>query len=262
MTMFPHNDKMSEPDTGRNKPMRAVLDAPVTADARQFKAFARPISDDTAQPGPMAAVLGKARKIADQLATSGDSVMTMFTQNDPLDSDAPPPREHSTMSAMFEVMRGHPPAEQDVPIAQKPLPQTTAARVSLISKSLKITGQLESTEDIRIEGEVEGDVRGASVSVANGAKVKGTVYGEAVELAGMVEGKIEAKKVVLTNTAHMAGDVLHQDITIQSGAHVDGRCLPTFARTESRPARPAVKSAAALREPIVSEKQRDAGMRG
>ncbi len=66
--------------------------------------------------------------------------------------------------------------------------------VSLISRALKITGQLESTEDIRIDGEVDGDVRGVSVTVGNGAKVKGTVYGEAVELAGSVGGQDRGKE--------------------------------------------------------------------
>jgi len=121
----------------------------------------------------------------------------------------------------------------------QPLTNPGASRmssVSVISKALKITGQLESTEDIQIDGHVEGDVRAKSVMVGNGAKVKGTVYGETVELAGTVEGKIEAKKVVLTSTAHMSGDVVHQDITIASGAFIDGHCKPDFAKSAAKPA--------------------------
>lgn len=103
--------------------------------------------------------------------------------------------------------------------------------VSVISKALKITGQLESTEDIQIDGQVDGDVRGVTVKVGSDAKVKGTVYGEEVEVSGTVEGKIEAKKVVLTSTAHMSGDVVHQDIQIASGAHVDGHLKPEYGKT-------------------------------
>jgi cytoskeletal protein CcmA (bactofilin family) len=98
--------------------------------------------------------------------------------------------------------------------------------VSVISKALKITGQLESTEDIQIDGEVEGDIHGTSVTVGQSAKVKGSVYGETVELAGKIDGKIEAKKVVLTSTAQMHGDVIHQSIRIDSGAFIDGYCRP------------------------------------
>ena len=89
------------------------------------------------------------------------------------------------------------------------------ASPSVISKALKITGQLESTEDIRIDGEVDGDIHGVSVTVGGGAKVKGSVYGQTVELSGTIEGKIEAQKVILTSTAHMSGDVIHQDIKIE-----------------------------------------------
>jgi cytoskeletal protein CcmA (bactofilin family) len=107
---------------------------------------------------------------------------------------------------------------------------TTTGGVSVISKALKITGQLESTEDIRIDGEVNGDVRAVSVTVGNNAKVKGNVYGDTVELAGTVEGKIEAKKVVLNGTARMTGDVVHQDIRIESGAFIDGHLKPDFGK--------------------------------
>jgi cytoskeletal protein CcmA (bactofilin family) len=124
--------------------------------------------------------------------------------------------------------------------------------VSVISKALKITGQLESTEDIQIDGNVDGDVRAVSVIVGNGAKVKGTVYGETVEVAGTVEGKIEAKKVVLTSTAHMAGDVVHQDLTIASGAFIDGHCRPDFGKTASKPAAVAQKYPSAMPEKVAS----------
>jgi cytoskeletal protein CcmA (bactofilin family) len=111
---------------------------------------------------------------------------------------------------------------------------SSSPSVSVISKALKITGQLESTEDIHIEGEVEGDVRGGSVKVGQTARINGTVYGEEVELSGTVNGKIEARKVVLTSTAHMSGDIVHQDLRIDSGAYIDGHCRPEFGRPDGK----------------------------
>ena len=106
---------------------------------------------------------------------------------------------------------------------------------SVISKALKITGQLESTEDIQIDGEIDGDVRGVGVKIGQNAKVKGTVYGDEVELAGAVEGKIEAKKVILTGTARITGDILHQDIKIDSGAFISGSLKPEYGKSDSKP---------------------------
>jgi cytoskeletal protein CcmA (bactofilin family) len=135
-----------------------------------------------------------------------------------------PPRAESTPSVVTEPRRA--------PVT--PVQQAPQATRSVISKSLKITGQLESTEDIQIEGEVEGDVRGLSVKIGSGARIKGTVFGDEVELAGAVDGKIEAKKVILCSTARMSGDVIHSDISIQSGAYIDGHCRPEFGKAETR----------------------------
>ena len=103
---------------------------------------------------------------------------------------------------------------------------------SVISKALKITGQLESTENIQIDGHVDGDVKGVNVKIGNGARVKGTVSGEEVEVSGTVDGKVEAKKVILTGTARMTGDIMHDDIKIESGAYIDGHCKPDFGKSK------------------------------
>src|SRR5262249_46235981 len=149
--------------------------------------------------------------------------MTMFNRNDkPTDTGAPDATRSQTTAPAPEPVR----QAVSQPVASTV--RSSAPGVSVISRALKITGQLESTEDIRIDGEVDGDVRGVSVTVGNGARVKGTVHGEAVELAGVVEGRIEAKKVVLTGTARMTGDVFHQDIKIESGAFIEGHLKPGY----------------------------------
>jgi len=154
--------------------------------------------------------------------------MTMFTRTDKPaergDTSPAPSREASPAEPKRSQATAQPmaaPARAATPTAA-----SDVHGVSVISKALKITGQLESTEDIRVDGQIDGDVRGLSVTVGPNAKVKGTVYGDTVELAGAVEGRIEAKKVVLTSTAHMAGDVVHQDIRIESGAFIDGHLKP------------------------------------
>jgi cytoskeletal protein CcmA (bactofilin family) len=155
--------------------------------------------------------------------------MSMFARNDKVPEtnadDSPRQPEASSAPAVPAATPPEPPAH--------PQPNTASSGtlgVSVISKALKITGQLESTEDIRIDGQVDGDVRAVSVTVGSGAKVKGTVYGNTVEVSGTIEGKIEAEKVVLTSSAHMSGDVIHQDIKIESGAFIDGHCRPEFGK--------------------------------
>jgi cytoskeletal protein CcmA (bactofilin family) len=161
----------------------------------------------------------------------------MFNRNEK-DTDAnaavgEKPREVTPVPVATAAAKPVQPNLQPAPVAVA-APVRGTGGTSVISKALKITGQLESTEDIRIDGEVDGDIHGVSVTVGSGAKVKGSVYGDAVELSGTIEGKIEAKKVVLTSTAHMSGDVIHQDIKIESGAYIDGHCRPGTNKPESR----------------------------
>ncbi|MBU6443993.1 MAG: polymer-forming cytoskeletal protein [Alphaproteobacteria bacterium] len=164
--------------------------------------------------------------------------MTMFSRSDkPAEPTVPqPPRPQAAAQPLSSTSTSAPTsAPAPAPSPVRPQSSQTPG-VSVISKALKITGQLESTEDIRIDGEVEGDVRGLSVTVGQGARVKGTVYGDAVELAGAIDGRIEAKKVVLTATAHMEGDVVHQDIRIESGAYIDGHLKPEHGKAAAKPA--------------------------
>jgi cytoskeletal protein CcmA (bactofilin family) len=170
--------------------------------------------------------------------------MSMFTRNDKVsDTNADETARPRETSPVSPAPAAKPPQPMPQPLARAAVPQA-APGVSVISKALKITGQLESTEDIRIDGEVDGDVRGVSVTVGSGAKVRGTVYGNAVELAGTIDGMIEAEKVVLTSTAHMSGDVFHRDIRIESGAFIDGHCRPGFVKSQDKPAHAASRPVA------------------
>jgi len=141
------------------------------------------------------------------------------------------------------------PAKPAEPVAPAPVTKPIAtptkagaSMASVISKALKITGELESTEDIQIDGQIEGDVRGVGVKIGQNAKVKGTVYGEEVELAGTVEGRIEAKKVFISGTARMTGDIAHQDIRVESGAYINGNLKPELGKADNKPKPAAVSN--------------------
>jgi cytoskeletal protein CcmA (bactofilin family) len=160
----------------------------------------------------------------------------MFTRNDkgPETPPAPAPKPGERTEPAPAPQATAEPVKRPLASAQ-PMAAASPRGVSVISRALKITGQLESSEDIQIEGEVNGDVRAAVVRVGAGAKVNGTVSGEEVELSGTIEGKIEARKVVLTSSAHMEGDITHQDIAIQSGAYIAGRLQPEYGKTNVQP---------------------------
>lgn len=156
--------------------------------------------------------------------------MTMFLRNFKVLELTPEPA--AAMPAPDAFAPAPPAQNRRFPMTASNTPSSPS--VSVIGKALKITGQLESAEDIHIEGEVEGDVRGVSVRVGQGAKIHGTIYGEEVEISGNLDGKIEARKVVLTSTAHVSGDLVYQEIRIELGAFIDGRCRPEFGKPDGK----------------------------
>ena len=188
--------------------------------------------------------------------------MSLFNRNDKSGDISPQPQPRSQADPPKPVPMPPPqpvqaakPAEPVTPTV-KPIQvptKTGAIMASVISKALKITGELESTEDIQIDGQIEGDVRGVGVKIGQNAKVKGTVYGDEVELAGTVEGRIESKKVILAGTARMTGDIWHQDIKIESGAYISGSLKPELGKPESKPASKPAAATAAIVTPAPKE---------
>lgn len=95
---------------------------------------------------------------------------------------------------------------------------------SIISQSLHIVGDLVSEGDVQVDGIVEGDVSARSVTVSEGAAIKGEIKAESVVIRGAVEGQITANQVELGRTAEVSGDILHVELSIDTGAFLEGHC--------------------------------------
>ena len=98
----------------------------------------------------------------------------------------------------------------------------TKPPASTLSADLHVTGNLKTTGDIQIEGQVDGDIRAHLLTVGEGATVKGEVMADDVVVNGRVVGRVRGLKVRLTATARVEGDIIHKTIAIESGAHFEG----------------------------------------
>ncbi len=93
---------------------------------------------------------------------------------------------------------------------------------SVLSSDLHIKGNIKSTGDILIEGQVEGDIRAHLLTIGEGATVKGECLADDVVVNGRIIGRVRGLKVRLTSTARVEGDIIHKTIAIESGAHFEG----------------------------------------
>jgi cytoskeletal protein CcmA (bactofilin family) len=95
-----------------------------------------------------------------------------------------------------------------------------------IGKSVVIKGELSGSEDLYVDGQVEGtiELRGNSLTVGPNGKVKASVNAKGVVIQGNVEGKVQAsERVELRKSAVVSGDVVTQRIAIEEGAFFQGK---------------------------------------
>ena len=93
---------------------------------------------------------------------------------------------------------------------------------SLLSTDLFIKGNLTTSGDIQIEGQVEGNIKASLLTVGQNAKIKGEISTNELIINGFVSGTIRSNKVTLTSSAKVEGDIVHNTIAIETGAHFEG----------------------------------------
>ncbi|MGD9805914.1 MAG: polymer-forming cytoskeletal protein [Hyphomicrobiaceae bacterium] len=98
--------------------------------------------------------------------------------------------------------------------------------LSIIGNDLTIVGQglrIITRGTLQVEGKVEGDVVGNEVIIGEKGQVTGVVSGQSVVVHGAVAGTVKGVHVVLSSSARVDGDVLHHQLSVEQGAHLDGR---------------------------------------
>ena len=95
---------------------------------------------------------------------------------------------------------------------------------SVLSVDLKIVGDLHSKGEIQIDGVVEGDIRTHYLLVGETANIQGKIVADVVNVHGSISGQIKSREVNLAKTAHVVGDILHENLAIETGAILEGHC--------------------------------------
>ena len=120
---------------------------------------------------------------------------------------------------------------ENAPTTPQPAPQPKRAHrngvPSIISAELIVRGTLISAGDVQVDGKVDGDIRAAGLVIGEKAIIVGDVYAEEATVRGRVEGSIRAHKVQLCATCHVEGNILHEALSVETGAYFEGNCRHT-----------------------------------
>ncbi len=95
-----------------------------------------------------------------------------------------------------------------------------------IGKSVVIKGELSGSEDLYVDGTVEGtiELQENSLVIGPNGKVRANVNAKAVSVQGKLEGNIRASdRAELRKTAVAVGDIVTQRIAIEDGAYFKGK---------------------------------------
>lgn len=107
----------------------------------------------------------------------------------------------------------------------RPAPTPAGARgaPSIIRANLHIVGNLKTEGEIQVDGVTDGDVTGQSLTIGSHARITGELVADDVIVHGQISGKISARQVRLSKTAKVVGDIVHEVLAIEAGAHIEGQ---------------------------------------
>ena len=94
-----------------------------------------------------------------------------------------------------------------------------------IGKSVVIKGELNGSEDLTIEGHVEGTIqlREHVLTIGPNGRIKAQVFAKSVIVLGEVTGNVTASdKVDIRDNGSVDGDIISPRVAIAEGAHFRG----------------------------------------
>src|SRR5512143_17203 len=128
-----------------------------------------------------------------------------------------------------------PVATPQAPVVSQPATATTAApqpeirRIERdmvnIGKSVIIKGELAGSEDLTVEGHVEGkiELKDHVLTIGPNGKIKSQVFAKSVIVLGEVNGNVTAsEKVDIRDGGSVDGDIISPRVAIAEGAHFRG----------------------------------------
>lgn len=96
---------------------------------------------------------------------------------------------------------------------------------AVIGPSIQVKGELTGSEDLLIEGRVEGKIGLAQNALTVGTKgrVTASVHARAIHVEGEVEGDLTAEELILLRkSARVRGDLTAPRVVIEDGARFKG----------------------------------------
>ena len=103
--------------------------------------------------------------------------------------------------------------------------------LNIIGQGTRITGDLVSNGDFRVDGAIEVNVKvGQRLVIGGTGKILGNIEADSATVAGHIKGNLTVKNVLeLKPSAKIDGDIITNKMVIEAGAQFNGRCTMNVA---------------------------------
>ena len=126
-----------------------------------------------------------------------------------------------------------------------------------IGKSVVIKGELNGSEDLTIEGQVEGkiELKDHVLTIGPNGKIKAQVFAKAVIVLGEVNGNVTAsEKVDIRDGGSVDGDIIAPRVAIADGAHFRGSVdMQKKSGAPAQPGKPEASKSAVAAPPVAAQ---------
>lgn len=96
---------------------------------------------------------------------------------------------------------------------------------TVIGPGTEIEGNVRTTESLRIDGKIKGEIHAESVVIGEHGVVLGDINGTRITIAGKVKGNVASSQILeLLPTGHVLGDIRSHKLVISDGATFEGNC--------------------------------------
>ena len=93
---------------------------------------------------------------------------------------------------------------------------------SIISQEMEITGEISFSGKARIDGTVEGSIKGEHLILSEGGKIVGEIEVSTFVCHGTFEGNIKANVFTARKTSRINGIIESSSMTVEPGAGLSG----------------------------------------
>jgi len=119
-------------------------------------------------------------------------------------------------------------AKPSPPAESEPAPRSihgVALGTSHIGQTVVVKGEIRGSEDLRIDGQLEGGLELGQhrLTVGPNGQVRATIRAREVDVNGSVNGNVEASdRIIIRKQAKLVGDLKMASVVIEDGAYFKG----------------------------------------